>query len=388
MNLGKFVFAQVFDLVHPQEFRRCVARYGGDYKSQSFSCWSQFLCVGFGQLTFRESLREIEVCLNSRRAQLYHLGWSAPISRSTLADANQRRDWPIYADLAQILIRRARRLYQTEAMVGDVEETVYALDATTIDLCLGLFPWAKFRPTKSAIKLHTVLDLRGSIPTVITITEGKRGDVRILDELLLEAGSFYILDRGYVDFRRLHRFVLAAAFFVTRGKRRLKFNVLQSSSVDKTTGLRCDQMISLSYWQSRQDYPEALRRISYTDPDTGKHLVFLTNNFSQPALVIAALYRRRWQVELFFKWIKQNLRIKHFYGNSDNAVRAQIWIATCVYVLVAIVKKIVKSERTLTTILQILSVNAFEKVPLSELLAKNGAALNDIDSPNQLTFNY
>jgi hypothetical protein len=388
MNSGKFVFTQVFDLIHPQQFRRCVARYDGNYKTKTFSCWSQFLCVGFGQLTFRESLREIEVCLNSRGAQLYHLGWSGPVCRSTLADANHGRDWRIYSDLAQSLIRRARRLYQDEPLAGDLEETVYALDSTTIDLCLGLFPWAHFRPTKSAIKLHTALDLRGSIPTAITITEGKRGDVRLLDELLLETGSFYIIDRGYVDFRRLHRFVQASAFFITRGKRRLKFTVLTSSMVDAATGLRCDQLIRLGYWKSRDDYPGPLRRISYTDPATRKHLVFLTNNLTQPPLVIAALYRSRWQVELFFKWIKQRLRIKHFYGNSANAVRTQIWIAICVYVLVAIVKKMVKSSLSLTTILQILSVNAFEKVPLAQLLAEMQTALEHANPPNQLIFNY
>ena len=388
MNSGKFVFTQVFDLVHPQQFHRCVALHDGNYKTKTFSCWSQFLCVGFGQLTFRESLREIEVCLNSRGAQLYHLGWSDPICRSTLADANHHRDWRIYSALAQGLIRRARRLYQDEPLAADLEETVYALDSTTIDLCLGLFPWARFRPTKSALKLHTVLDLRGSIPTVITITEGKRGDVRILDELLLEAGSFYVMDRGYVDFQRLYCFVRASAFFITRGKRRLKYTVLESRFVDTATGLRCDQLIRLGYGKSRQDYPEPLRRISYTDPATGKHLVFLTNNLVQPPLVIAALYRSRWQVELFFKWIKQRLRIQHFYGNSGNAVRTQIWIAICVYVLVAIVKKTVKSRLSLTTILQILSVNAFEKVPLAQLLAETASAPDDGNISNQLTLNY
>lgn len=388
MHSEKFVFTQIFDLIHPQQFQRCVARYGGNSKVKTFSCWSQFLCVGFGQLTFRESLREIEICLNSHAAQRYHLGWSGPISRSTLADANQRRDWRIYADLAQVLIRRARHLYRDESLASELEETVYALDSTTIDLCLSLFPWARFRRTKSAIKLHTVLDLRGSIPTVITVSEGKLGDVRILDELFLEAGSFYIIDRGYVDFRRLYRFVLAAAFFVTRAKRKLRFTVLESRPVDAAAGVRCDQSVRLRHKTSRQDYRDPLRRIRYTDPATGKHLVFLTNNLALPPLAIAALYRSRWQVELFFKWVKQRLRVKHFYGNSPNAVRTQIWIAVCVYVLIATVKKTVKSEHSLTTILQILSVNAFEKVPLAQLLAETPGAIDDGNIPNQLTLNY
>jgi Domain of unknown function (DUF4372)/Transposase DDE domain len=385
---GKLIFAQLTDLIHPEQFRRCVRRYSGDYKVKTFSCWNQFLCMAFGQLTFRESLRDVETCLRSRPDQLYHLGIRGEVSHSTLADANRERDWRIYHDLAQLLIGRARTLYANEPIGLELNETVYALDSTTIDLCLNLFPWARFRRTKAAIKLHTLLDLRGSIPTFISISQGKQADVRILDELVLEPGSFYVMDRGYVDFQRLYCFVLAAAFFVTRSKTNLQFNRLESCPVDSSTGVRSDQIIRLRNLSSRQHYPDRLRRIHYVDVDTGKSLVFLTNNFELPAITIALLYKSRWKVELFFKWIKQHLRIKHFYGTSDNAVKTQIWISICVYVLVAIVKKQLDSERSLYSILQILSVNAFEQEPLHQLL-RNLTPQNLEDGPcNQLVFSY
>ena len=388
MNAGKYVFAQILDLIHPEQFRRCVNRYRGNYKVKSFFCWDQFLCMAFGQLTFRESLRDVEVCLRSRQSQLYHLGLRSPLSHSTLADANHNRDWHIYADLAQVLITRARVLYQQEDLAADLQETVYALDSTTIDLCLHLFPWARFRRRKGAIKLHTLLDLRGSIPDFIAISTGKQADVCVLDELVLEAGSFYVMDRGYVDFRRLYGFVLANAFFVTRTKTNIQFNRLESRPVDRITGVCSDQTVWLRHPTSIKHYPDKLRRIRYYDKDTGKTFVFLTNNFELPALVIAALYKSRWQVELFFKWIKQHLRIKHFYGNSQNAVKTQIWIAVCVYVLVAIWKKQLKSDQSLYTILQILSVNVFEKEPLHQLLAEIPLQFLEGNSCNQLTFNY
>ena len=388
MHSGKLVFAQLTDLVHPEQFRRCVRRYSGDYKIKTFSCWNQFLCMAFGQLTFRESLRDVETCLRSRRDQLYHLGIRGEVSHSTLADANRERDWRIYYDLAQLLIRRARSLYQNEPIGLELKDTVYALDSTTIDLCLSLFPWARFRRTKAAIKLHTLLDLRGSIPTFISISQGKKADVRILDELVLEPGSFYVMDRGYVDFQRLYGFVLAAAFFVTRAKTHLKFNRLESRRVDSSTGVRSDQIIWLRNPSSIKHYPDKLRRIHYVDVETGKSLIFLTNNFELPALTIALLYKNRWKVELFFKWIKQHLRIKHFYGTSDNAVKTQIWISICVYVLVASVKKQLNSGKSLYSILQILSVNAFEKVPLLQVLSDVASQNLDGTLRNQLVFNY
>lgn len=388
MHSGKLVFAQLTDLIHPEQFHRCVRRYHGDYKVKTFSCWSQFLCMAFGQLTFRESLRDVETCLRSRQDQLYHLGIRGEVSHSTLADANRERDWRIYYDLAQGLIRRARFLYRDEPTGLDLRETAYALDSTTIDLCLSLFPWARFRRTKGAIKLHTLLDLRGSIPTFISISHGKKADVRILDELVLESGSFYVMDRGYVDFRRLYDFVLAAAFFVTRSKSGLQLNRLESRPVDPSTGVRSDQIVRLRHVSSLQHYPDKLRRIHYVDADTGKSLVFLTNNFELPALTIALLYKRRWKVELFFKWIKQHLRIKHFYGTSDNAVKTQIWISICVYVLVAIMKKQLRSERSLYSILQILSVNTFQKEPLQQVLRNSGSQELEENIFNQLVFNY
>ena len=330
----------------------------------------------------------METCLRSRQDQLYHLGIRGNISHSTLADANRERDWRIYYDLAQLLIRRARSLYRDEPTGLELKETVYALDSTTIDLCLNLFPWARFRRTKGAIKLHTLLDLRGSIPTFISISQGKMADVRVLDELVLEPGSFYVMDRGYVDFRRLYCFVLAAAFFVTRSKSGLQFNRLESRPVDPSTGVRSDQVVRLRNPSSLKHYPDKLRRIHYVDADSQKHFVFLTNNFELPAMTVALLYKSRWKVELFFKWIKQHLRIKHFYGTSDNAVKTQIWISICVYVLVAIVKKHLRSEKSLYSILQILSVNAFEKEPLQQVLRESGSQSFEDDFRNQLVFSY
>ena len=384
MHLGKTVFNQVIEWVHPEQFRRCVTRYQGYYKVRNFSCWEQFLAMGFAQMTFRESLADIEICLRSRGQQLYHLGFRSLIAHSTLADANSVRDWRIYADLAQSLIRRARKLYEREPLGVELEQTIYALDSTTIDLCLNLFPWARFRSTKAAVKLHTLLDVRGPIPTMITISEGKQADVQILDELIVEAGAFYVMDRGYVDFERLFRFVLASAFFVTRTKAGIQLNRLESRPVDRSGGLRSDHIVWLANPQSAVHYPDRLRRVSYRDPEDGKVLVFLTNNFDLPALVIAQLYKLRWRVELFFKWIKQNLRIKHFFGTSDNAVKTQVWIAVCVYVLVAILRKKLGLELSLSQMLQVLSVNVFEQVPLVELFAKTQSQDDLLDSPNQL----
>ena len=340
--------------------------------------------MSFAQITFRESLADIEICLRSRHEQLYHLGFRSSVAHSTLADANSTRDWRIYADLAQGLIRRARPLYAHEPLGLELDHTVYALDSTTIDLCLCLFPWARFRSTKAAVKLHTLIDVRGPIPTMITISDGKQADVRILDELIPEPGAFYVMDRGYVDFERLYRFVLTSSFFVTRNKAGIQLNRLESRPVDRTTGLRSDHIVWLTHPQSVAHYPDRLRRVSYRDPEDGKVLVFLTNNFDLPALVIALLYKLRWRVELFFKWIKQNLRIKHFFGNSDNAVKTQVWIAVCVYVLVAIVRRELGLELSLTQMLQILSVNAFEQVPLAELFAKSLTQSDPPTSYNQL----
>jgi hypothetical protein len=373
--------------VHPEQFRRCVQRYDGNYRIRNFPCWDQFLAMAFAQITYRDSLADIEVCLRSRQDQLYRLGFRSTIAHSTLADANSSRDWRIYHDLAQVLIARARRLYANESFGVELEQTVYALDSTTIDLCLSLFPWARFRSTKAAIKLHTLLDLRGPIPTMISISEGKQADVRILDELIIEPGAFYVMDRGYVDFARLHRFALAGAFFVTRAKAGLQLNRLESRPVDERTGVRSDQIVWLTLCKSVEHYPDRFRRVSYRDPETGKALVFLTNNFGLPALTIAQLYKGRWRVELFFKWVKQNLRIKHFFGTTENAVKTQVWIAICVYVLVAILRKELGLEVSLSQILQILSVNVFEQVPLAELVAKTDSQENLFDIHNQLILN-
>ena len=387
MRAKKPILRQIMERVHPEQFRRCVERYNGNYKVRNFSCWEQFLAMSFAQITYRDTLADIEVCLRSRQDQLYRLGFRSTIAHSTLADANAARDWRIYHDLAQLLIARARRLYADEPFGVELAQTVYALDSTTIDLCLSLFPWARFRSTKAAVKLHTLLDLRGSIPTMIAISDGKQADVSILDELILEPGAFYVMDRGYVDFARLYRFVLAGAFFVTRAKAGLRINRLESLPVKESTGVRSDQIVWLTLLPSLERYPERLRRVSYRDPETGTVLVFLTNNFDLPPLVIAQLYKSRWRVELFFKWIKQNLRIKHFFGTTDNAVKTQVWIAICAYVLVAIVRKELRLELSLSQILQILSVNAFEQVPLAELVAKTVSQNQPSDSCNQLVFN-
>jgi hypothetical protein len=368
MNPGRTVFAQLIEHLSHKEFQKCVARYGGDRYAKKLTCWEQFLAMAFAQLTFRESLRDIEACLGSVGRKLYHMGFGSVIARSTLADANERRDWRIYADFAQVLIATARELYAFEALDIDLDRSLYALDSTTIDLCLALFPWAKFRKHKGAVKMHTLLDLRGSIPTFIRITTGKVHDVKILDQLPLEPGAFYVMDRGYVDFERLHRFNLASAFFVTRTKSSVKLKRLSSRPVDKTTGVRSDHTVVLSTQASNKAYPEPLRRVTYCDPDTGKRLKFLTNNFELAALVIAHIYKKRWGVELFFRWIKSHLKIKAFYGTSDNAVKTQIWIAVSTYVLVAIIRKRLGLELSLYQILQILSVTLFEKVPIFQVL--------------------
>jgi hypothetical protein len=373
MNHGKLVFAQMMQHLPLTTFRRCVSRYRGERKLHSFSCLDQFLCMAFAQLTFRESLRDIESCLRAQRSKLYHLGIRSAVARNTLANANAVRDWRIYADFAQSLIGIARPLYVDEAFGVDLKDTVYALDATTIDLCLSVFPWAPFQSTKAAIRLHTLLDLRGNIPTFIHISDGKIHEVSVLDQLLPEPGAFYIMDRGFLDFARLHRFHQAGSFFVTRAKSNTKAKRRYSNRVDRSTGLICDQTIFLTGQYSPQDYPAPLRRIRFKDPATAKTLVFLTNNFTLPAFTITELYRCRWQVELFFKWIKQHLRIKAFFGTSENAVKSQIWIAVSVYVLVAIVKKRLKLPASLYQILQILSLTLFERMPLNQLLTQTVA---------------
>ena len=384
MHLGKLVFAQITQHLPLTTFRRCVVRYGGEHKVKSFSCLDQYLCMAFAQLTYRESLRDIEACLRAQASKLYHMGIKTRVSRSTLADANEVRDWRIYAEFAQSLIGIARPLYAAEPFGVDLKETVYALDASTIDLCLSVFPWAPFRSTKAAIKLHTLLDLRGNIPTFLHISDGKLHDVNALDLLLPEPGAFYIMDRGYLDFERLHRLHEAGSFFVTRAKSNRKAQRRYSHPVDRSTGLICDQTITLTGFYSRQDFDTPLRRIKFKDPKTSKRLVFLTNNFALPAITIADLYRCRWQVELLFKWIKQHLRIKVFFGTSENAVKTQIWIAVSVYVLVAIIKKRLNLSASLYEILQILSLTMFEKIPLDQLL--NKIITDDIQalSANQL----
>jgi len=368
MHVGKLVFAQLMDHLPWKSFGRIVERYGGDHRIREFSCSNQFRCMAFAQFTYRESLRDIVTCLRAQSAKLYHLGIRGTVARSTLADANEARDWRIYAEFAQHLIRIARRLYVDEPFGVDLKNTVYALDSTTIDLCLAVFPWAPFRSTKAAIKLHTLIDLRGNIPSFIHISDGKLHDVNVLDELLPEPGAFYVMDRGYVDFERLHRLHLAGAFFVTRAKSNLKAKRRYSRGVDRNTGLICDQTITLTVFYSKSGYPDALRRIRFKTEE-GKTLVFLTNNFTLPALTITELYRCRWQVELFFKWIKQHLRIKSFFGTSENAVKTQVWIAVSVYVLVAIVRKRLKLEASLYETLQILSLTMFETTPLHQLLS-------------------
>jgi hypothetical protein len=385
MDTGKTIFAQLMDFLPVYEFQKCVQRYNGHYKVKHFSCWSQFLCMAFAQLTYRESLRDIEACLRSTQRKLYHMGFRANVSRNTLAHANQVRDWRIYADFAQILIGQARRLYANDSFGVELNQTAYALDSTTIDLCLSLFPWAKFRAHKGAVKLHTLLDLRGSIPSLVIITHGKVHDVNILDQLTFEPGAFYIIDRGYLDFDRLYAIHQASAFFVTRTKSNFRFRRLYSRPVDKFAGVQCDQIIVLEGFYSHKAYPDKLRRIRFFDTDLNKRLVFLTNNFTLPALTIAQLFQCRWQIEIFFKWIKQHLRIKAFYGTTENAVKTQIWIAIAVYVLVAIVKKQMHLDLSLYTILQILSVTLFEKTPILEALSTVQHQESQDTPYNQLT---
>jgi hypothetical protein len=384
MNTGKTVFSQIMDYLPLHEFRRCVRRYHGHYKVQSFSCLDQYLCMAFAQLTYRESLRVIEACLRSMQNKLYHMGIRGKVSRSTIADANERRDWRIYADFAQVLIDQARRLYATDDFGLELEETVYALDSTTIDLCLSLFPWAKFQRRKAAIKLHTVLDLRGSIPISIKITDAKVYDLCILDELIPEPGSYYIMDRGFLDFARLYTLNVFKAYFVIRARSNLQFRRIYSHPVDQATGLRSDQTIALRGINSSRYYPENLRRVRIFDALRQKHMTFLSNNFILPPAIIAELYRCRWQIELFFRWIKQHLRIKSFYGTSENAVKTQIWIAISVYVLVAIIKKRLNLEMSLYTFLQILSVTAFEKMSILQVLREFSDTEYPCDSPKQL----
>lgn len=368
MLTGKLVFSQIIDHLPLYTFRKCVNRYQGNYKVKSFSCLDQYLCMAFAQMTFRESLRDIEVCLRAQKSKLYHMGIRGGVSRNTLANANKIRDWRIYADFAQSLIQTARQLYIDEEFNFQLENTAYALDSSTIDLCLSVFPWAHFRRTKAAIKLHTLLDLRGNIPTFIHITDGKLHDVNVLDILIPEAGSIYVMDRGYTDFTRLYVMHQSTAFFVIRAKTNLKCQRIYSHPVDKTKGLRCDQTVRLTGFYTSKDYPEKLRRIKYFDYESGRTFVFLTNNFLLPAMTIAELYRCRWQIELFFKWIKQHLRIKTFYGTTENAVKTQIWIAVSVYVLIAIIKKRLNLDMSLYTILQIISVTVFNKTPLYQMV--------------------
>ena len=384
MNQGRSVFSQLISFLPDREFRRCVERYQGDIRLRGFSCWDQYLAMAFAQLTYRESLRDIEACLRSMQGKLYHLGFRGKVARSTLADANESRDWRIFADFAQILIAIARPLYARDPIGVDLEQSLYALDSTTIDLCLSLFPWAKFRRHKAAIKMHTLLDLHGNIPTFIRITSGNVHDVNLLDEILPEAGAFYVMDRGYIDFQRLFVFTLSSAFFVVRTKSNVLLQRRYSHPVDKSTGVRSDQTVILTSFESASVYPDALRRVSYFDAETNKRLKFLTNNFVLPALAIAQIYKCRWQVELFFKWIKQHLRIKAFYGTSENAVKTQIWIAVSVYVLVAIVRKRLRLEASLYQTLQILSVMLFEKTPILSALQGIDMDADFTENINQL----
>lgn len=384
MPTTRTVFAELMSHVSQRKFETCVLRYDGDRKTSRFSCWDQYLCMAFAQLTYRESLRDIEVCLRALQPRLYHAGIRARISRSTLADANEARDWRIYHDFAQGLIRTARDLYADEPLAIDLANTVYALDATIVDLCLSVFPWAHYRQRDGAIKLHTQLDLRGAIPTIVQITEGKRADVTFLDHLHLEPGAIYIMDRGYLDFTRLQRFSDSAAFFITRTKKGIRFRRRASRTVDFATGLQSDHTVGLATAQSRRAYPGALRRVRYVDPETAKRLTFLTNHFAVPAIAIPQLYKARWNVETFFRWIKMHLRIKAFYGTSENAVKTQIWIALSVYVLVAIVRKRLALDVSLYKLLQILSVTIFEKRPISIAISDAGSQFDELDDRNQL----
>jgi Domain of unknown function (DUF4372)/Transposase DDE domain len=384
MHNGRFIFSELISHLPHKEFQKCVARYDDDSQPRTFSHWDQYLTMAFAQLTYRESLRDIEACLRSVTGKLYHLGIRSKVARTTLADANESRDWRIFADFAQVLIRIARPLYAADSIGVDLDHSVYALDSTTIDLCLSLFPWAKFRRHKGAVKMHTLLDLHGNIPTFISITDGKVHDVNILDEIAPEAGAFYVMDRGYVDFERLYVFTLSAAFFVVRTKSNVLIQRRYSHPVDKTTGVRSDHTVILTAINSVKAYPDQLRRVSYLDVKTRKRFKFLTNNFMLPALTIAQIYKSRWQVELFFKWIKQHLRIKAFYGTSENAVKTQIWVAVSVYVLVAIVRKRLALEASLYQILQILSVTLFEKTPILRALQASNSQEESSDPGNQL----
>jgi hypothetical protein len=384
MNEGKLIFSQLMTHLPIKSFKRCVKKYRGNRKVKKFTCLDQFYCMAFAQLTFRSSLRDIEACLRAMHSKLYHMGIRGSVSRNTLANANNKRDWRIYADFAQMLIHTARKLYRHDKHDVDLDELIYALDSTTIDLCLSLFPWAEFRQGKGAIKIHTLLDIRGSIPSFINITKGKIHDVNILDQLIPEPGAFYLLDRAYLDFKRLYKFEVAKAFFVIRSKSNFKFRRLYSHPIDKSTGLKCDQTVVLTGFYQSQDYPDKLRRVRYVDADTQQKLTFLTNNFSLLALIITQLYKCRWKVELFFRWIKQHLKIESFFGTSENAVKTQIWIAISVYVLVAIVKKRLKLDISLYTFLQILSVTIFEKVPILQLVETDDYKTQNKQLCNQL----
>jgi len=385
MNTDRIIFSQIMDFIPKHIFNQCVHRYRGNYRLRTFSCFDQFLCMAFAQLTFKESLRDIETCLRAMEPKLYHAGFRGRIAKSTLAGANEKRSWQIYADFAQILIAKARTLYSNDSFGIDLKNAAYALDSTTIDLCLTLFPWAQFRKHKSAVKVHTLMDLKGSIPCFIRITGGSVHDVNFLDELLIEPGAFYIMDRGYIDFTRLYTFTKSMAFFLTRAKTNLDYTRIGYRTVDKTTGLRSDQTIMLRGPRTSQDYPVPLRRISYYDADTNKRLVFLTNNFTLDALIIAKLYKCRWQIELFFKWLKQHLRIKAFFGTSANAVKTQIWIAVSIYVLIAIIKKELRLQHSLAEILQILSIALFEQVPLQQILTEIPMKNENSQNYNQLS---
>jgi uncharacterized protein DUF4372/DDE family transposase len=386
VNTGKYVLSQLLDWIHPQQFQRCVARYKGDYKVSNFSCWNQFVCMAFAQLTDRESLRDIEASLNSRSGQLYHLGLRGPVRRATLADANEGRNWRIYADLAQGLLRQARQLYRNDPLSLELEEAVYAIDASIIDLGLSLCPWARFDRQRALIKLHTQLDLRGPLPAAVQITPAKTQEVTWLDQLNFEAGAFYLMDRGYVDYDRLYVIEKAKAWFVARAKSRMRYCRLHSCPVNQSTGLRSDQIISLTGFYASKDYPDKLRRVRFYDEDAGS-LIFLTNNFMLPPLLIAQLYQQRWQVELFFKWLKQHLRIQAFYGRSENAVRTQLWIALSVYALVAIMRKQIKSDASLFEILRVLSISVFDKTPVAQLFANIQTQNHEPTFRNQLILN-
>src|ERR1700680_1218093 len=388
MNLGRTVFSQIISHLPDREFRRCVERYGGDYRLRGFSCWDQFLCMAFAQFTYRESLRDIQAVLRSSPDKLYHMGIRGRVSRSTLADANETHDWRIFADFAQRLIAMARPLYASDPIGAELDQSLYALDSTTIDLCLSLFPWAKFREHKAAVKIHTLLDLHGNIPTFIRITDGKVHDVNILDEILPEAGAFYVMDRGYIDFERLFVFTLCSAFFVVRTKENILLQRRYSHKVDKSTGVRSDQTVILTTINSAKAYPDALRRVSYHDADTDKRLKFLTNNFALPALTIAQIFKARWQVELFFKWIKQHLRIKAFFGTSESGVKTQIGIPVSVYVVVPIIRKRLGLEGSLYQILQILSITLFEKAPILQALQASDSQSDLPNSANQFSVFY